>query len=209
MIRIEDFLAEPLMPCLRLRVGPAEYDVVEIDIIALEARRDDVLEWMLTLPDVEGQNWRQLKTYTGGNGLMAKVLIALGHYLGAWQMFPLPETLPELWNREHPRVFQKTVKPVSRVPQPSRGDLEKDCVECRCCGRPAGPATSSIHDLVLCGEEPDLCLECWLEECDETCRVVSPEETPKAKAKRRETVVEDPKYQGPPGLQAYLKQFLE
>jgi len=177
-MRLEELLAVPMQPCIRVRYGPKIDDVVEIDEVQFERRKDEFIEHCFTIPNLDGANWRILKPYAGDNGLMAKVLIALGQMIGIWKMWPDPNALEfTAWGDFHPSIQMGTVvKPPpsvlkkERVPKPSRGDLELDVSTCSCCDRPMGPMDSTIHDLRV--EEDDRCFQC-VEECGEDgpCRL--------------------------------------
>jgi hypothetical protein len=205
-MKIEDFLALPGTQCIRIRVGPEMYDEVEISQDYFDAHKEELLDFCQSLGDVTAFNWRSMKQHTGGNGMMAKILIALGDLAGAWKMHPPLENSFGMWNRDHPRVFQMMVAPAS-VPKPSAGDLDTDQA-CFCCERQMGPSDSSVHDLVASQEEPKLCLECALEGCEleqGPCHVFPD----KVAGERKERPSMMPSEDGgpPPGLDAYLSQF--
>jgi hypothetical protein len=205
-LNLEEYLANPFQPCIRLRVGPELTDVVEVDQAYWEMHRDAFVEECLSLDEVEGHNWRSLKKYTDGNGLMAKLLIALGDLAGVWTMHPPRTAPPGLWSRDLPRVL---IGPPRRptVPKPSQGALEP-IGHCLCCERPMGPPDSLLHDLPRSESDETLCLECEAMGCDveEPGCNVFPEKRAEAQPKLR--VAETPDEAGPPpGLSEYLKQF--
>lgn len=190
-------LALPFTPCLRVRVGPKPEDVVEISAIEWEAEKPKFIEFCKSITEAnEGPSWRELKKHTGGNGLMARLLIALGDMAGVWTMFPRVFT-PELWHPQHPMILRESVASRSTVPKPSAGDLERDTKECEVCHRPMGPADSKHHDLV---ESPDegTCLECYHDQADEKR---------KPKTKKASVVKEDEPQLDQDALAAYLRQF--
>ena len=121
------------------------------------------MEWALSLPGIDQSiNWRLLKPYTGNNGMLAKLTIALGDLAKIWRMYPSP-LQPTLWNKNHPSIFEIThVKKSRKVPKPSAGDLAPTGT-CTCCERDMGPSGSDIHDLEASDDNTELCLECDLE----------------------------------------------
>ena len=157
--RIEDLVALPMQPSIRVRVGPEE--IVEVDMISWDSMKDDFITWALSLPGIDqGVGWRLLKPYTGNNGMLAKLAIALGELAGIWRMYPSPDQ-PNLWGRTHPSILQlkKPLAATRRVPKPSAGDLDSD-KDCGCCRRSMGPADSKFHDLTESDDTEGICLEC-------------------------------------------------
>jgi len=94
--------------------------------------------------------------YTGQNGMLAKMVVALGELLGLWTMHPNPD-IPGLWhNRLYPMVLPDSVhrrRSPLRTPKPSSGDLEASLEFCERCSRHVPPAESFIHDPVECDQE--------------------------------------------------------
>lgn len=216
-MNIENFLATPGVPCIRVRVAPmgSAYDEVEIDQRYFEDNKEELKEYLESLGDVTAYNWRTMKQFTEGNGLMAKLLIVLGELAGVWQMYPpLEGHNAGLWNKEHPRVFKLNAvvfKPGDprRVPKPSAGDLDTDKV-CVCCERPMGTPDSRVHDLVASEEHPKLCLECALEGCDDQggpCHVFPEKKAEERQERPQEAEDAEGDPEAPAGLDAYLKQF--
>ena len=158
--RLEDLLALPLQPSIRVRIGPAE--VIEVDQVAWESSKDEFISWASSLPNTEqGIGYHLLKPYTNNNGMLAKLTIALGDLAGLWRMYPSPDQ-PALWGRIHPTIMPLRQKDQRRkVPKPSAGDLDP-AKFCTCCERGMGPPDSQVHDLVESDETPGLCLECDL-----------------------------------------------
>lgn len=138
MFDLGQILAAELSPSIRVLVGPG--DVIEVDQFAFEANREAILSLCLSIPNAElGLSWPLLMPWTGQNGQYAKLLIALGQILGVWQMHPSVDT-PEMWNpRLHPAIMASNtpLHVSSRVPKPSRGDLEVRVLPCETCGCPS------------------------------------------------------------------------
>tara|TARA_Y100000310_G_scaffold290970_1_gene318537 strand:+ start:67 stop:711 length:645 start_codon:yes stop_codon:yes gene_type:complete len=173
---IENLVALPMQPSIRVRVGPDE--TVEVDQVAWEEQKGAFIEWALGLPRIDqGIGYRMLKPYTGGNGLMAKLVVALGDLAKIWRMYPSPDQ-PALWGQTHPTIFQLRGRDQARrVPKPSAGDLDP-LRHCECCERGMGPEDSQVHDLVASDENTELCLECDLV-CGPragTCELTEPKE---------------------------------
>lgn len=161
LFRIEDLLAVPMTPSIRVRYGPGPDDAVAIDEALWEAMKERFVEFCISIPNAEGSSWRTLRSYTGQNGLMAKLLIALGDLAGVWTMHPRLDT-PDLWqNPMYPMVLVQ-VKTVDLGVKPSRGDLEYAL--CQCCERPMGPADSIFHELQE--DHEGWCMECAEAECE-------------------------------------------
>lgn len=216
---IEDLLAMPMLPCIRVQVGPGE--VVEIDQQAYEAAKDELVAFCLSLPNLEGASWQILKPYTSNNGLMAKLLIALGDMAGVWTMHP-PVSSPDLWSKSsmYPMVLTLQMEPVTPrgVPKPSAGDLEADEVPCECCQRMMGPTDSTIHDLVESMPDLGMCIDCDVAGCDAgwDCQLdQKKEKTEKKKVKKAsarskgkpEDTEPAPEEAMPATWAAYAKQF--
>lgn len=206
-MQLEDFLALPGTMCIRLKVGPNLDDVIEVSQMYYEANKDDLLEFCLGLPDVDGRNWRTMKEFTGGNGSLAKLLIVLGDMVGAWEMYPDRIIGGSLWTRDHPRILGSKAPSRSRVPKPSAGDLAEGTKPCFCCERDMGKPDSMIHDLIQASEDSVMCLECEIAGCvveQGPCNVFPD----KLAEERRPRRTEDEEDSGPPeGLDAYLRQF--
>ena len=206
-MKIYDFLAQPGLPCIRVRVGPGVDDVVEIDQLYYDANKEDLLAWCLELPDVEGMTWRTLKIYTEGNGMMAKLLVALGDLAGAWKMHP-PRDSIGMWTRQTPRVSQVIhPAPERLIPKPSAGDLD-ETKPCFCCERPMGPRNDYRYDLYQ-DEHGEMCVECVAMGCVEEkgpCQVF-PEKLAAAPKKEADEAAVEFVAAPPSGLDAYLKQF--
>lgn len=193
-MEMHDFLAVPGQPCIRIRIGPQVENVVEVDQVFFEANRDKLLAWCLELP-AEGMSWRHLKRHTGGNGTMAKLLVALGALVGAWEMLPQPGGL---WTHLSPMV-QKTKAPElsRRVPKPSAGEVAEP-FSCPCC----------LEAMEWTPEGSKVCPDCQEAGCpdhgDGPCKL---EERPTRKVKTAEDEEEEFVPAPPPGLEQYLKQF--
>jgi len=192
MMRLERFLADPLTPSVRLRVGPFVEDAVEIDQAVYEAQKDDLIQFCLDIPNADGMSWQVLRTYTGGNGTLAKVLIALGELAGVWKMHPNP-FFSDLWfgNPMYPCISSGSVRRRLPIPKPSQGDLENTNT-CVCCGRQMGKPGSKHNDLV----ESELERTC--EECAALCSPDRCEVTGEKQA--HEELI-------PEGLEEYLKNL--
>lgn len=206
-MNLEDFLATPFQTCIRLRVGAGLEDVVEVDQTYWEANKQDFIDFCLELDEVEGHNWRSMKQHTGGNGMLAKLLIALGDLAEVWTMHPPRDAHVGLWSNDLPRVLiGPTHAPI--FPKPSYGALEAD-KSCDCCGRPMGPPDSMVHDLPTSEKDDKLCLECEAMDCEleeDDCKVF-PEKVAEQKPKLRLVEAEQPT-EPPPGIAEYLKQFM-
>ena len=158
--RIEDLVALPMQPSLRVRIGPDR--VVEVDQVAWETKKDAFIEWALGLPNIhQSISYRLLKPYTGGNGMLARLVVALGDLARIWTMYPHPRDR-QLWGPNHPTILSvRPQKKSRRVPKPSAGDLDTG-KHCTCCLREMGPSDSQVHDLVASDDVEGLCLECDL-----------------------------------------------
>ena len=203
-------LAFPFSPSIQVKIGPLPEDIISVDPEKLEERRDAIKDFCMSLPDTDGTSWQLLKEHTGGNGTMAKLLVALGELVGAWKMHPDP-TRPEMWYPSSmlPMIQAGSVsKPVSsRMPKPSAGDLEKDTASCACCSRRMGPKDSRVHDLLTSREDSKLCVECGFEGCDTEgpCALGPVAEKPPMKQAAKDD--EEPPDAAPPGAEVdnYLK----
>lgn len=211
-MKVENFLAMPGMPCVRVRVGPGPGDFADIDQAYLDAHMEEVRDYCESLGEVTASNWRTLRVHTEDNGMMAKLLIVLGDLAGAWSMYPPIDSGQGLWNRDHPRIFQLTtpVKSIRRVPKPSAGDIDADS-SCSCCQRGMGTFNSHVHDIVASKAEPELCIECYLADCyvgEGACNVFPGRDRndPKQGPARVEADVEV-ETGPPPGMASYLNQF--
>ena len=209
---VEEFLATPGLRSIRLRYGPGMEDAVEIDQAVFDQRKQELLDFCLGLDNVEGMSWRLLKQCTGGNGLMAKVLIALGQLVGAWTMHPALD-IPQAWTSTmYPTIFGRTAPTVSpsRTPKPSAGDLEVGTTPCRCCKRPMGPSTSHVHEVFETFDGAGYCSDCAVEGCGDEEGDCLLEEAVKVRAPRlptEEGVEEEDPSGAPPGLETYLRNM--
>lgn len=203
----------PLTAMLAVETSPGK--MMEIDRVHWEATKDQFVAFCEDIPGIEtGPSYQALKLYTGGNGDLAKLLVALGELAGVWKVHP-PVRFPELWGKSklYPMVaaeprLSRAAK--SRVPKPSAGDLEKGVTDCACCSRSMGPEGSTIHDLVA-GPEHGFCAECEEAGCDGArCRVddVLASARPVQGARKKLRVADDEgEVEAPDGLDAYLSQF--
>lgn len=125
MINFDQLLADELVPIVRVRYGPNLEDMVELNQLALEASKADIIALCLSIPNVwDGLSWPQLLPYTGQNGLYAKLLVALGEMFGIWSMHPAVE-FPEMWiTRLHPMIAAHSIN----VPQQKSG--VRKCADC-------------------------------------------------------------------------------
>jgi len=205
-MNLEDFLAMPMTPCIRLRIGPEVTDVVEIDQITYDARKDELLLFLESIPLVDGASWRTLKPYTNNNGLMAKILIALGELAGVWKMYPSPD-IAILWegHSTYPCVLAGSVQfpskqlPASSVPKPSRGDLEEGPT-CVCCDRTMG---DERYFYVLQSQ-----VDGWCTECEEGCPPEGPcEVNGKRPAIEKKANAEEREAFNIEGLEEYIKNI--
>lgn len=160
-MRLEEFLALPMTPSIRLRYGPSIEDAVEIDEATFERRKQELIDFCSTLPNLEGMSWQLLRLHTEGNGLMAKVLIALGELAGLWKMYPRPEWA-DLWQGNSMYPCIRTVSlPPARPKLVS--DIDSSNPACECCGREMrNPKTSKWSDLLECVDNPGFCEECTM-----------------------------------------------
>ena len=194
-MNIEDFLALPLAPSIRLRIGPRIEDAVNIDQGVYDLRKEQLIEFCRTLPNLDGAGWQVVRQHTGNNGTLAKVLIALGDLAGIWKMHPSPD-IPELWvgMSMHPSIRIGSIalppSPVA-VPKPSRGDLEKDLTRCSCCGQMMGSSRSRYLDIVE-SEIPGTCQDC-AQSCEspDACTFRPKEDKKQKTAEAREEPAED------------------
>lgn len=155
-MKIKEFLALPMMPSIRLRIGPTE--AVDIDQRVFEDKKEELIGFCLQIPNSGGMNWEILKTYTDGNGQAAKILIALGDLCGAWQMYP-PLEWVDLWRGN---TFYPSIK-MHTVVHPRLAPVTDNFGQCECCGRFI--QTPSL-------EKPnEMCLECEMCCDDELCAV--------------------------------------
>lgn len=161
---VAGLLALPLTPSIRVRIGPEE--VLEIDQHVWEASKEEFSTWALGLPNVgQGICWRDLKPFTGQNGMLAKLVIALGDLAKIWRMYPSPDQ-PRLWGRTSPSILMLSTSPRKPqggggIPKPSAGELEPTKV-CTCCEEGMGPPNSRIHDKTESDEASGICVECDL-----------------------------------------------
>ena len=192
-MKIEKFLADPLTPSVRLRIGPSVDDAVEIDPTAYEAQKDLLLQFCLDIPNTDGMSWQVLRAYTDGNGTLAKVLIALGEMAGIWKMHPSP-FFSDLWfgNPMYPCISSGSVKRAPSVPKPSQGDLE-NTIPCACCGRQIGKRGSRYNDLIE-SEIERTCEECASMCYGDTCQVTGEKHAHENS-------------EAPEGLEEYLKNL--
>jgi hypothetical protein len=191
---LENLLAAPLTPSIRVRIGPN--DAIEVDQAAFENEKEMLRAFCQSIPQADdGLSWRVLKAHTGNNGLMAKLLIGLGEVLGIWKMYPDPG-LPELWQSSlFPMIQAGSMAPsVSEVPKPSRGELEVG-ESCACCQR----TMNEYNGLLLEGYE--FCWECADAGCvgDGDCQL-------EKKAELRLVKPAEPEEE-PADIDSYLKQF--
>ena len=189
--RIEDLVAMPMEPSIRVLISPTE--AVDVSQAAWESQKDSFVAWALSLPGIDQSiNWRLLKPYTGGNGMLAKLVIALGDLAKVWRMYP-SASQPALWNKNHPSIFEIVhVKKSRKVPKPSAGDLDPTGT-CTCCERDMGPSGTDIHDLEASDDNTELCLECDLE-CGpraSSCRLGRSKEKKASQYRPPETVSEE------------------
>jgi hypothetical protein len=187
-----------MTPCIRVRISPDR--ALEVDQAAFEEHRDELERFCRSLPGVEeGPSWRQLKVHTNGNGMMAKLLIALGDLLGVWQMHPSVDS-PRLWgNALYPMVLAGSVEkpPVRRVPKPSAGDLEVGVEQCSQCGRMVAAPDSPVHPPVEC-DDPD---------CPMENAIKVPQKQKKAAVEPAKVLVPPDDEGTPPGLEKYLRDI--
>lgn len=215
-MNIEEFLAVPMTPSIRLRIGPGVDDAVEIDQFAFDAKKQELIDFCRALYNVDGASWQLLRMHTNGNGTLAKVLIALGELAGVWKMHPRPE-YADLWYGnnmlpciQHGSIVQ-AVAPGQGVPKPSSGDLEKGVKECTCCDRSMGPRDSKYHDLVSSD------VDGWCEECLAYCTPPDPcciknmeagsKQGIQKRAEVEEEVQEQPQEVPDFDVESYLKGF--
>lgn len=205
MFDLRQLLARPGMPLQAIIVVSTSPDkVMEIDRGMWEAQKDNFISFCASIPDIEvGPSYQVLKCYTGQNGDLAKLLIALGELAGVWRVHP-PLQSPELWGKSRLYPMVQASAPRARtVPKLSTGDLHKGESPCVCCTRPTGPAGSRVHDLVA-GEREGYCSECDEAGCDadKPCNLDKP-----TAAVRKKVAVEEDEDADPDGLTDYLKSF--
>ena len=67
------------------------------------------------IPGVEdGLSWKLFLPYVGQNGQRALELVAVGHALGLWKVFPDPESSPDLYRL--PNTMFPNTSPISEWP---------------------------------------------------------------------------------------------
>jgi hypothetical protein len=166
MFSHSDYYADMLEPSVTLRIGPGIDDLFPFSQTKLEADKAAIETFCRSLPHLDdGGSWKLYMTYVGFNGMSAKVLIALGGYLGIWRAHPPPES-PQLWlDDNYPVILSGTLTGraagAEGVPKPSAGDLVVvGSVPCAECGRPMGPWDSPMHLLVAAEPYEDTCIEC-------------------------------------------------
>ena len=106
-----DYLALP--GCLEekeVEIGAGQK--VKIDVGAIKMNEQLLKAYFSSLPKYE--SWSDFLPSTDGNGFLARVAVLVGHLLGIWELEgnALDFSYP-------------TIKRVSRIPKPSRGDLER------------------------------------------------------------------------------------
>lgn len=199
-IDLEELLATPVTPSIRVRVGPGPEDAVYVDQVAFDARKEEILEFCQNIPSPNGIGWKALRPYVGGNGLMAKLLIGLGDVLGVWKMHPPPE-IPELWSLPD--------YPIAIGAVSIRKRAREETLECQCCWRPMGPCDSKEHDLFESYPDAKMCVECDAAGCN----LGSPCELEESKTEVPDAAYSERPQDGPQtpdvpaGLDAYLTQF--
>ena len=158
-MRIEDLLASPMVPSFTIEVSPGQF--LEVDMAGFEDKKEEFKAFCLSIPNIDGASWKLIKSHTNNNGLMAKLLIALGERAGIWKVHP-PVSMADLWQKSpfYPMILSGSIEgvPSSKVPKPSRGDLERDTKLCVSCNREMGPQDSLVHDLREARDS--MCFEC-------------------------------------------------
>jgi hypothetical protein len=199
-----------LLTSKSVEVSPGLF--IQVDRGMWEMAKDSFASFCNSLPVEAGPSYKLLKHYVGGNGDMAKLLIALGEEVGVWKMHP-PVNRPELWGKStlYPMVAAGTVRAKApQVPKPSAGDLERDTKECSCCARTMGPENSKWHDLHEGPTRSGMCYDCDYAGCDthEPCRLEEAPLSKRASAKAAESEEEDEELPED-SIAAYMRTFGE
>jgi hypothetical protein len=192
----------------QVEVSPGVF--VPVDTSVLSSRKEDLKAYCLSIPQEELTSWKSLLPRTNNNGLLAKLLIALGDIEGVWVKHP-PADSPYAWLPDQPAVLIHNTVPKSTVPKPSAGDLEVNTVICDRCGICIGKYGSTLHDYV----EASPGSKC-ISDDPETCEMVEQPKkaaaSPKTAANSDEpppTEVAGPSTTGPSptGIDAYLRSL--
>jgi len=148
-IDLTTLLAAPLTYSVSVRLTPTQS--IDIDIVELEKRKPEILNYCKNLDLTDKLSWKDLQEHTEGNGTMAKLLVAIGDMIGAWSMHP-PVHFPDLWKSSNvfPMILSGTqvIDKTRRVPKPSAGDMEAGTVTCPKCDLSMGKYGSTIHDYI-------------------------------------------------------------
>ena len=166
MMDIAQLIALPMEPCIRVRVTPTE--TVEVSQERFELYKQDLLILCASIPIGEGLSHRLMMSYTGNNRTLAKLLVGLGALVHVWRLHPSVE-VPALWSKS--RLYPMAIPFVTestktRVPKPSRGDMEADLKPCACCERLMAPADNLAHDVLVSDYRDDLCSDCEMSRCE-------------------------------------------
>ena len=86
---------------------------VKIDLAAIKMNGPILKEYFSTLPSY--RSWIDFLPFVDGNEFLARLSVLVGHKCGAWDLDQSHESL----SYDYPRIHR-----ASRVPKPSRGDLE-------------------------------------------------------------------------------------
>ena len=82
-MNIEELLAVGNVPYIMVRFGPGEGDALPIDARSFALRKEELAKFCRSIPNADqGLSWKLLKAHTNNNGMMAKLLIALGELAG-------------------------------------------------------------------------------------------------------------------------------
>ncbi len=109
LFRPEDYLALP--DCLEKEtVGFAPGFDVDIDMSALKLNQDRLRSFFATFPPYAG--WQDFLPFANGSTLLAKMYVLVGDRVGTWEMSP-----------------DFSIVRKSRIPKPSRGDIEEAAEE--------------------------------------------------------------------------------
>jgi hypothetical protein len=204
-MNIAELLALPLSLSIRLRIGPEPDDVVFIDTLMYEKKKEDIVDFCHSIPNIDqGLSWQLLMPYTGGNGTMAKALVALGELAGAWKMHPSPD-FPDLWykSKMYPMILADSTSQPKR-----RGSIftnPEQTKQCGCCGREMGVQGTTDHDLYELVD--DMCWECVREGCDGYKKCLLGFDKAKMPSLSPSTKAEEPEEMSNEALEAYLSQF--
>ena len=87
----------------------------KIDLAAIKMNRSMLKEYFSSLPAY--RSWIDFLPFVDGNEFLARLSVLVGNRCGAWDLDPSYGNL----SYDYPKILRS-----SRVPKPSRGDLETE-----------------------------------------------------------------------------------